>query len=144
MRHKILFLFVLLISIHTPVFAEYSSSKITAEYKECGCEKEKYTIYVGLNDKNTKKQEIAVEQAEELIRNICLKYCDGVTVLNGSGYYKHDDGTTVTEKTVVVILFLPDDKALNSICDEICSRLNQESVLLEKQKTSYTFHHNSH
>ena len=40
----------------------------------------KYTLYCGLNDKGTRKQEISPLEAAKMVRNACLSYADGATI----------------------------------------------------------------
>lgn len=40
----------------------------------------KYTLYCGLNDKDTKRQEISTLEAAKMVRNACLSYADGATI----------------------------------------------------------------
>lgn len=39
-----------------------------------------YTLYIGTNDQETYENEIAVEEAEEVISRICLQYVSGYII----------------------------------------------------------------
>lgn len=41
---------------------------------------EKFTLYLGLNDKDTKKQEINTIEAYKIVNNVVNNYCDGATI----------------------------------------------------------------
>lgn len=61
---------------------------------------EKFILYVGLNDKDTKTQKISTLEAYKIVNNIIMKYTDGATIYEANGLYKHEDGTVVIEKTL--------------------------------------------
>ena len=61
---------------------------------------EKFILYLGLNDKDTKKQEIATLEAYKIVNNIINNYCEGATIYECQGIYKHDNGEIVFEKTL--------------------------------------------
>lgn len=50
-----------------------------------------YIIICGLNDKNTRKQEITTEQAKTALAGIILDYADGATLTECNGIYKHKE-----------------------------------------------------
>ena len=93
---------------------------------------EKYTLLVGLKDKDTKVQTIQTLEAYKVIMNVIKPYTEGATIYEAMGYYKHDDGTMVEEKSLHIdILFFDDadaNKKAHAIVDTIKTILNQESV----------------
>ena len=95
----------------------------------------KITLYIGLNDKDSKQQEITTIDAYKLVSNIIGVGC---TITEGRGIYKHDDGTIVTEVSLVVELLDFDntlDKAwVNDKVKQITHLLNQESVAVQEQR----------
>lgn len=58
----------------------------------------KFTIFLGLNDKITKKQEIETPAAIEIL----ARYLKDATITEATGFYTHDDGTFVIEKTLKI------------------------------------------
>lgn len=92
---------------------------------------EKYTLYVGLNDKDSKMQEISILDAYKTIRNICLKRVDGVTISEAEGVYTHENGTVVIEKTLRVEMLFASKEDVKAIVNEIKTILNQESVAVQ-------------
>lgn len=81
-----------------------------------------YTYFIGLNDKDTKKQEISTDEAIKIIVNSIP--CD-FTFSICNGVYTHKDKTKVCEVTIKVESIQP----LNGYMDKIKEKLNQESIL---------------
>ena len=92
---------------------------------------EKYTLYVGLNDKDTKVQEIATLEAYKIINKLLLTYTDGATIFEAVGIYTHEDKTFVTENTLRIELLFIDKETVKAIVDTIKVVLNQESVAVQ-------------
>ena len=98
-----------------------------------------FTIITGLNDKDTKQQEITTEQAEKTISEIILKYADGATLTRCNGIYKHIDGAIIIEQSIKVeIAGISTEKALK-IAGRIKSALNQESIYFSKTSEEINF-----
>lgn len=57
----------------------------------------KYTLYIGLNDKDSKVQEISTLDAYKMIGALV----GDCTIQEGRGLYTHQDGTTVLESTLI-------------------------------------------
>lgn len=93
----------------------------------------KITLYCGLNDKDTKRQEITTLDAYKIAVNIVLKYCGGATILEADGIYTHEDGTIVIEKTLKIELIDIDDISINGIVSELKTVFNQESILKQRE-----------
>lgn len=96
----------------------------------------KYTFYIGLNDKDTKKQLISEQQVLHLLD----KVFDNYTVYTANGRYKYFDGTVENETTIVVTYFdfvdeLNETKVKN-IIKFLKNQLNQELILVEIQETN--------
>ena len=99
----------------------------------------KITLYCGLNDKNTKTQLIDTLEAFKIASNICCAYCDGATIFNATGIYKHYDGTIIIENTLRIELIDVTDDALKSIIQSLKIALNQESILKQTQNIDTEF-----
>lgn len=89
----------------------------------------KITLYVGLNDQETKTQLINTLDAYRIVTNIL-----GVdsTITEAKGIYTHEDGTITSENTLTVML-LDFDNVMSKawLMDKINAikvALNQESV----------------
>lgn len=100
----------------------------------------KYNIYIGLNDKDSKKQEVSTRRAkEEVIKILNANNITGLTMYEVTGVFKHEDGTLTFEKSLKVeLLEVEEEEVLRSI-NELKTALNQESVLLEKEKKEVNF-----
>lgn len=97
-------------------------------------------LYIGLNDKDTKQQEITNLDAKAEISAILFKYFpNGFTLQECQGMYKHDDGTVVCENTVKVTLFNYEFVGISNVIEEIKHKLNQESVATEYLETVVNF-----
>ena len=92
----------------------------------------KYTLYLGLNDKDTKKQEIATLEAYKITTNLLTSYTDGATIFEANGIYKHDDGTITIEKTLKIELLFIEKATVLTIIDELKRIFNQEAVVLQE------------
>lgn len=94
----------------------------------------KYTLTIGLNDKEDKVQKIATSDAYQMVKDIIP---DDKTMYLVEGNYTHENGDRVTEKSIRVELFyFDDDKATDKVkayVAEIKKALNQESILVEWQ-----------
>ena len=66
----------------------------------------KFTLYMGLNDKDLKVQVISTIEAYKVVSNILAKDFGGGTIFEAQGVYTHDNGAIVFEKTLrIEILF---------------------------------------
>lgn len=100
----------------------------------------KYNIYIGLNDKDSKKQEISTRRAkEEVIKILNDNNINGLTMYIVDGVFKHEDGQVVQEKSLKVELIEVEEKEVLKSIEELKKTLNQESILLEKEKKEISF-----
>lgn len=101
---------------------------------------DKYILYVGLNDKDTKTQKIDTLSAYNLTNNILLNYVEGATITQSKGIYKHQNGNVVIENTLIIELLFTDKTTVETIAKELKVALNQESIAIQKQTIeSYLF-----
>ncbi len=95
----------------------------------------KLTLMIGLNDKDTKQQEITTLDAYKVVGNILQRDC---TITEGRGVYTHEDGTQVFETSLVVdILDFDNSIRENWVLEkvkQIKEALNQESVAFQEQE----------
>lgn len=90
----------------------------------------KYILYVGLNDKTTKLQEISTINAYKMVVNVCKNNgLEGFTISDAMGFYIHDNGDVVTEKSIKIEILFTDEKTINNIIDELKIILNQETII---------------
>jgi len=95
---------------------------------------EKFTLYLGLNDKDKKQQLISTLEAYKIANNILLSYTDGATVFEANGIYKHDSGDYTIEKTLRIELLFTDTNTVNKIVNDLKRAFNQETIAVQKQK----------
>ena len=100
----------------------------------------KYNIYIGLNDKDSKKQEVSTRKAkEEVIKILNDNNITGLTMYEVTGVFKHETGEVVFEKSLKVeLLEVEEEEVLKSI-QELKRALNQESIMLEKEQKEVNF-----
>ena len=92
----------------------------------------KYTMYVGLNDKDTYEQIVPTDDAKSIIDKICIKYVDGYTIQDAKGVWTDETGEPTYENTIMCYFSAADSETIYKIADEIIEELNQNSVLIEK------------
>jgi hypothetical protein len=100
----------------------------------------KYTLYIGLNDKDTYSQKISTREAEKKVNDIALKYVDGFTGCIGTGAFKDEKGMVTYENTLIYTFYSVTDEQMKRIMDEVLKELNQNAVLIDKQKVDYEFY----
>ena len=91
----------------------------------------RYTLYVGLNDKDTKTQKIDTIEAYKVCENMCADFFGGATIFDAKGIYKHDDNTIVIENTLRIEILEFDDSILENVREFVRilkSIFNQESI----------------
>lgn len=98
-----------------------------------------YIIIVGLNDKDTRKQETSTEQATQALAAIVLKYTDGATLTECKGIYKHDDGGIVFETSIKIEISGITRENAERIASEAKIALNQESIYFQTLEAQVDF-----
>ena len=96
----------------------------------------KFTLYVGLNDKDTRKQEIKTTNAKNLISKIFAENeIEGATFLGAEGIYTYkEDNKTETENSFKIEVLFATDNQIKKAVEKIKIKLNQESVAVVKEK----------
>lgn len=90
-------------------------------------------LYIGLNDKDTKQQELSNLDAKAEISAILFKHFPyGFTLQECQGMYKHKDGTVVCENTIKVILFDYNIGLVPDAIKDLKEKLNQECIAVER------------
>lgn len=93
----------------------------------------KFTLYLGLNDKDTKQQEIATVEAYKIVSNLISSDFDGGTIFEAKGIYKHEDGQIVTETTLRIELLFTEAVKVKALCDTLKKLFNQESIAVQEE-----------
>ena len=86
----------------------------------------KHTLYVGLNDKDTKTQLVSNPQAMDIVNKIC----GDCSIREITGYYTHENGEKVKENTLKIELLFKEDNQVLTYCQDLKRLLNQESIAL--------------
>lgn len=99
----------------------------------------KYSLYLGLNDKDTKTQKIDTLEAYKILCNLLKSYnVEGFTVYNAHGFYMHDDGTFTTENTLKIELMFVDEKKIDNIIKQCKIIFNQECIIKQVEEVTST------
>ena len=95
--------------------------------------------YIGTKDKDTKDYKLTNEFIKQTITNeFAMQYPNGFTITEGTGYYKHDSGEVVTEKTYIVTVL--DELFVNAdLTDALKDKLNQECIGVQVINDSVVF-----
>lgn len=95
----------------------------------------KYIITVGLNDKDTKKQKHFTRYYYKNIYKM-LDYLaiEGATLTESKGYYRHEDGSTVKEKSINIELLFIEKVTVKHLAKLLLKKFNQESVVIAEQE----------
>lgn len=88
----------------------------------------KFELYLGLNDKETKRQEINTLDAYKVAANVC-KDC---SISELTGYYTHDNGAVVIEKSLKIELFGKEKTEVQAIAEQLKTIFNQELVIINE------------
>jgi hypothetical protein len=93
----------------------------------------KHILYIGLNDKESKQQEISTLDAYKIIFNAVKKYYDGATITESRGFYTHESGAVTFENSLICSILFADDDKTRQLAEDLKILLNQESIALEIQ-----------
>ena len=95
--------------------------------------------YIGTKDKDTKDYKLTDEFIKQtIIDEVTKQYPNGFTITEGTGYYKHDSGEVVTEKTYIVTVL--DELFVNvDLTDALKDKLNQECIGVQVINDSVVF-----
>ncbi len=96
----------------------------------------KITLYVGLNDKDTKQQKIDTMEAFKIVSNLITVLTDGGTIYNATGIYKHNDGQIVIENTLRIELIEIEENSLIKLIETLKQVLNQESIIVQREQVN--------
>lgn len=86
-----------------------------------------YKLFIGLLDKDIKKQLIPTDKALEIVADKVIQAFWFGTIYTWSGVYTHDNWEVVSEPTIIVETST-DEHWLNEFIQTIWKQLNQESI----------------
>lgn len=93
----------------------------------------KFTIYLGLNDKDTRTQLIDTVEAYKIVSNLIACDFGGGTIFAADGIYRHDDGNIVVEKTLRIELLFTTIEDVRPFVATLKKLFNQESVAVQEE-----------
>lgn len=99
----------------------------------------KCTLFIGLNDKDSKHQEITTLDAYKTASNIFCQHTGGATISEAVGVYTHSDGTIITETSLRCEIYGAEMSAIMRAANELKAAFNQESILIETVETASNF-----
>lgn len=91
---------------------------------------EKYTIYIGLNDKDTYAQIISTEDGIRMVNEICSRYVDGYTMQTAKGGWVDEKQILTEENTLIYSFYGVTDEQITQIMDDVLKELNQNAILI--------------
>ena len=95
--------------------------------------------YIGTKDKDTKDYKLTDEFIKQTItEEFAKQYPNGFTITEGTGYYKHNSGEVVTEKTYIVTI-LDEVFANRDLTGSLKEKLNQECISAQVINDSVIF-----
>ena len=101
----------------------------------------RYTLTIGLFDKDTKKQKISSDMAIKIVSDLVTQTVGYGTIHTGNGIYTHNNGSIVVEPSLV--FFVDGEKDLKNkvktLAWQIKKALNQESIMLEETAVKMEF-----
>ena len=93
----------------------------------------KFTLYLGLNDKDAKVQKIQTIEAFKIVSNLIAARFDGGTIFEADGVYKHDNGAYVIEKTLRIELLFVERASVVEFVKVLKEVFNQESIAVQEE-----------
>ena len=101
----------------------------------------RYTLTIGLFDKDTKRQKISSDIALKIVSDLVVQTVGYCTVYTGNGIYTHVNGSIVIEPSIV--FFVDGEKDLKdkvkTLAWSVKKALNQESIMLEEPAVKMEF-----
>ena len=101
----------------------------------------RYTLTIGLFDKDTKRQKISSDIALKIVSDLVVQTVGYGTIYNGNGIYTHINGSIVVEPSIIFFVDGEQDlkDKVKTLAWSIKKALNQESVMLEESAVKMEF-----
>lgn len=93
-------------------------------------QKKRYTITVGLNDKDENVQKYQTERIITLVENCCKAYELPFSCYPQNGGYRCENDSYILEKSIAIVLVDPVERLVEELGRDLCAFLNQENVLV--------------
>lgn len=94
----------------------------------------KHKLYLGLNDKDSKIQEISTIDAYKITMNIIAGYYEGASISENTGFYTHKNGDFVIEKSLRIEILFADDEKTKKLIEDLKNAFNQESIAFQSEQ----------
>lgn len=102
-----------------------------------------YVLYLGTNDKDTNEPVYTPEEAQNILRDILLKYVNGYNIQESDGGWISEDGTRYQEYALVIYLSDTSTDKVHALCDELISVFDQSEVLIRMNRSNTEFYKGS-
>lgn len=101
----------------------------------------RYTLTIGLFDKDTKRQKISSDMALRIVSDLVVQTVGYGTIHNGNGIYTHVNGSIVVEPSIIYFVDGEEEEEskIKNLAWMIKKALNQESVMLEESAVKMEF-----
>ena len=99
-----------------------------------------YVMYVGTNDKDTYKMEMSLDEARNIVDQVCLKYFEGYTLQEATGAWTDETGAITHEYTLVCYFDGADKGTVYKAADDVIKALNQNTVLIEENEITMDYY----
>ena len=99
----------------------------------------KVTLYVGLNDKDTKIQVIETRDAYVIAQGLTASITGGGTIYEAMGVYTHENGEIVQERTLRIEIFNSAIDRIRELVARLKTALNQESIIMQEEVIESVF-----
>lgn len=99
----------------------------------------RYKIFVGLNDKDTYKQIVDTNEAENRIQIIVSEMVGGATFSKSQGFWVDSFGNETRENTIEIMISNCNDDVIEEICIKLRDEFNQNCVMVEKSISQIAF-----
>lgn len=99
----------------------------------------RYTISVGLNDKDENIQKFQTERIIKLATNCCKAHDLAFSCYHQTGGYKPEHGGYVLENSIAIVLNDPDEAMVEELSQDLCAFLNQETVMVTVEQVECYF-----
>lgn len=99
----------------------------------------RFDLYMGLFDKNTKRQEYDTITAYRIVESETAQRFGGATISEANGIYKHDDGTVIIEPTIKMEILMfdyqeSDKRQVKDFVEYLKKFFNQESIAVQMSR----------
>lgn len=100
----------------------------------------RFTLYVGLNDKDAGGQLVATDAARERLNAVAAEYAGGFTVRHARGYWTNEAGKAEHEETLIYDFLDADAEQVAAIAAHMKMAMNQSAILVERNRTAHIYY----